>query len=191
MSLSLSEFEALCKKAIRGAGYSWGLAEDGARACRALATFDIPSGDMLAALLAQSDGLSHTERLAFCPLCVGAALCDIPPSSSRDISALSQPDLLIPFLQMACVSNDTGFLLQTTTHSTQISRQSLVRSARTSPTASVSPCAPPSAATTRVSRITLSASTSGALLELAHRTYAPATEASRLSGAGAGLSDND
>ncbi|MFV1875593.1 hypothetical protein [Nioella sp.] len=40
-------------------------------------------------------------------------------------------------------------------------------------------------------RSACSANTVAALNAFAHRTYAPATEESRLAGAGAGLTDND
>jgi len=44
---------------------------------------------------------------------------------------------------------------------------------------------------TALSRVSINTNTLAMLKDIAHRTYAPATEASRMSGAGAGTSDND
>ncbi|NND22495.1 MAG: DUF3726 domain-containing protein, partial [Silicimonas sp.] len=41
MSYSLNEVEATAKKAARGAGYPWGLAEEAAKATRWLCAHDI------------------------------------------------------------------------------------------------------------------------------------------------------
>ncbi len=61
MSYSLNEIEALAKRAIRGAGLSWGLAEDGALAVRWLASFDLPGPELLASLLTQNNGIALAD----------------------------------------------------------------------------------------------------------------------------------
>ena len=56
---------------------------------------------------------------------------------------------------------------------------------------SLAPARPPARGLPTTTEVAIPADTLAALEALGHRTYAPATEASRLSGAGAGLTDND
>jgi hypothetical protein len=54
IDLSLNEAEALAAKVARGAGFSWGIAEDIGRAARALACSGAPWAEALAALTDQT-----------------------------------------------------------------------------------------------------------------------------------------
>ena len=55
--VSLAEIDAMGRKAARGAGYAWGMAEEAGRAARWLAAYRLPGPQRLAALLATCDGL--------------------------------------------------------------------------------------------------------------------------------------
>ncbi len=51
MSWSLNEIEGLARKAARGSGLSWGLAEEAGKATRWLCAAGLPGADALAGLL--------------------------------------------------------------------------------------------------------------------------------------------
>ena len=51
MIYSLSEIDAQCKKATRGAGFEWGHAEEAGKAARWLAKHELPGAALLAAYL--------------------------------------------------------------------------------------------------------------------------------------------
>jgi len=87
VSWSLNEIESLAKKATRGAGRSWGLAEEAGKATRWLCAAGLPGAEALAALLERTDGTAHADLSpalsgdrwqarggTLCPLIAGAAL---------------------------------------------------------------------------------------------------------------------
>ena len=90
MSRSLNEIGLLCKRAARGGGLDWGLAEDAARGARWSASFGLPGPAMLATRLETLDGRPHAalspdvttnvwhapDGGPLCPLAAGAALSD-------------------------------------------------------------------------------------------------------------------
>ena len=89
MSRSLNEIGLLCKRAARGGGLDWGLAEDAARGARWTASVGLPGPRMLAARLERLDG-RPIDALSpdvatnvwsapdgpLCSLAAGAALAD-------------------------------------------------------------------------------------------------------------------
>jgi Protein of unknown function (DUF3726) len=85
--LSLNEVESLALKVARGAGYSWGLAEDVARATRAMARHGLPWAEALAGL-ARDGGTWRaaphenwrrgSETAPLCPVRLAARLIDDP-----------------------------------------------------------------------------------------------------------------
>jgi hypothetical protein len=85
--LSLNEVESLALKVARGAGYSWGLAEDVARATRAMARRGLPWAEALAGL-ARDGGTWRaaphenwrrgSETAPLCPVRLAARLIDDP-----------------------------------------------------------------------------------------------------------------
>lgn len=211
MTLSLNEVEALAKKAARGAGYPWGIAEETGKAVRWLCAAGVDGCEVLAEYLTGCDGTDLSARIAvqgsvwsssgdrLCPLLAGTAMSDLADTlKDRDIrlECVVHPILLAPFAGLsarhlgdplflewdgACVATDgkalvlrgeTGASVATVTARVETSFDHAHRQ----PTCS---------------RANPDEDTLSALNRLAHRTYAPATEASRLSGAGAGLSDND
>lgn len=119
--LSRNETESLCLKAARGAGFSWGLAEEAGFAAGWLAAHGIDGTGTLLALLTQKLGKpaeSGTPRPMpghwqnpgqhpLCPVTLGAALCDSallsdgPFSRETHIDLVAFPILLLPFLARA------------------------------------------------------------------------------------------
>lgn len=107
--VSRSEIEALCHKAARGAGLSWGLAEEAGMAARRLAEAGLPGPEWLLAYLEGPRGGAPVIAGAhwrsagnggLCPIATGAALSDRagrlhPLPVLRDVL---WPGLLLPFL---------------------------------------------------------------------------------------------
>lgn len=216
MSYSLNEIEALCKKAARGAGYSWGMAEEAGKAARWLASYDLAGPEHLAALLAQNDGLpladfapqNLSKVLAaysgpICPLAGGAALCDsadqLATPGGTEMSKVMHPMLVIPFAASASVYLKRSVALYWDNVKIHISASGIrVTGSRTDMEVSLTDALrcevsdePALDFQTPSYRGDVSLAAWTALSAFAHRTYAPATEESRILGAGAGVADND
>ena len=216
MSHSLNEIEAQAKRASRGAGLSWGMAEEAAKATRWLASHGLAGPALLADVLTQNDAVPHAQIApatldcvwrapagALCPLTAGAALNDcadrLASGQTIEMANVSFPLLVLPFAGWAAIH--IGAPVCVTWQDLQIHTDgdgilvddphSQINTAR--------------AATLVCQQVTEHQRTLGrpgqrgdvapdvwARLDVfAQRTYAPATEASRLLGAGAGVSDND
>lgn len=217
MSWSLNEIEGLARKAARGSGFSWGLAEEAGKATRWLCAADLPGADLLAALLTRNDkvpydticpqedtGTWKASGGQLCPLIAGAALCDrandLANGKTIECGATSYPLLMVPF--MAGAADLTGQTLTISWPGISISRsaegthyqideraQLTVEMAENVTVAQGVAAA--SKSHRRAYRGHISADIAEVLTKLAHRTYAPDTPESRLAGAGAGLTDND
>ena len=106
MSWSLGETSALALKATRGAGLSWGLAEEAAGAVAWLHERGLPGTAALCSYLSTiADAASlHGSRDAACPLLTGSALSDgtiaAPSDASEtlDLGRVLSPLLLLPFV---------------------------------------------------------------------------------------------
>ena len=114
MTLSMNEVEAMAKKATRGAGYSWGMAEEAGRATRWLCERGIDGCSALADLLCQRENTPVGEWFPFpvkrcrpendnplCPITTGAALSDWAHElDTKEIACYNvlQPILLLPFV---------------------------------------------------------------------------------------------
>ena len=61
-NLSLNEIDACTKKAARGAGMSWGLAEEAGKAVRWLARYNLPNIELIVPLLEQIAGKKAKDR---------------------------------------------------------------------------------------------------------------------------------
>ena len=197
-SLSKGEATAMVIKAARGFGLSWGLAEEAGWALCQLGQF----GD---------DPLSWFDR-AFsestenCSITIGATVMDHAPLADSlaqkggNLGLIRMPILLIPFLRhSAQLVGHRLFLCETTSglrvdvsddlgkhieHLSSISAGHVVievgaHLGRDQPSKS------------KAYRFQTSKATLARLDKLGSRTYVPETEASRMSGAGAGASDND
>lgn len=214
---SLNEIDALVRKAARGAGLSWGLAEEAGKCARALASAGPAYLPLVAEVLeAQRNGLlSHhmasdgatwraADRLPINPLVLGPSLADhafLLEEGPLDIEGpLGAPVLLLPFV--ATVARRLGAAVRASTD-----RGEFVVSGSTVAGA------PPRALAGQVHRLRLALGKATAagparppmliravslprgLKErfeiLAALTYVPSSERSRATGAGAGLNDND
>ena len=190
MSYSLAEIDAQCRKAARGAGYPWGLAEEAGRAVRWLEARGMPGAEALAGLLAAQDGCDYAMLRpasldgiwqaaggALCPIIAGVTLADhapfkVPPR----LGTVRAPVLLLPFLAAANLWCD---------ESANFADRDDLDFAEVSLTHGPHDLPDPSPA----SRV-IAPDVWAALDRFAHRTYVPATDASR-AGAGAGETDND
>ena len=196
MTFSLNEVEAIAKKAARGAGYPWGLAEEAGRATRWLAAHGLDGCAALAGLLEAVDGAPPTPQPGpiweaasgrLCPVATGAALSDHAHALGAEtrLGAITQPLLLLPFA--AFLARDKGTISvawegggavtdgQVSTHGTTPA-WSLWATLRLGGTLEA-PRAPGS-------RADPAPEAWASLAAFAHRTYAPATEESRQKGAG-------
>jgi len=208
VNLSLAEFRALVAKAFRGAGYSWGLTEDAAFASMRLAEYGIDAGAAVVRLLTQTEGhdtstLMPTEQWEsigdmLCPVCMGVTIADLGGCPDLSVDGLLEPLLLAPFLLSAIVAGDSseGYLVEWDGGRCEVTAAGLTHDGSPSSqggavtiTALSKPTLPSPIAV--VSRVDLNEDATEAIEAFAHRTYAPATEASRTSGAGAGLLDAD
>lgn len=215
MSHSLNEIEAMAKRAGRGAGLSWGLAEEAAKGTRWLSSFGFPGTEMLAELLELNDqippidvspvslsaDLWHAPARRMSPLIAGASLSDcavrLVDRGTITMQNVSLPLLAVPFMGGAALRLGVPVAAEwegarLATDGKQLCVQGepdallaghaglLVFSAPADMTGKREP----------VMRADVSEQSWEKLGEFAHRTFAPATEESRLRGAGAGTNDN-
>ena len=210
MTYSLNEIEALAKKAARGGGYDWGVAEEAGKAVRWLASHDLPGAELLAAHLSLHghdgppqtlDGDWSSATGALCPLTAGITLNDCANhlSAGQTMRNVTQPLLLVPFAAWAAIH--IGQPVRVAWENLRIDtdgaalwidgpRQEITADQATDLTCQLAPTRTDTPLHPRL-RGTVAPETWRALDTFAQRTFAPATEASRLLGAGAGLSDND
>jgi len=219
MICSLNEVEAYGRRAARGAGMSWGLAEEAGKAARWLAERDLPAVELLARLLAANDGRPYSDMAPvidgdrwrapggeLCPVCCGAALCDRIDALSRGhgirLVAVACPLLLAPFLDGAWQSDEASCeirwpnvrLLLTANGVTLESDKASAHMSDRADEVEVSFGTYQSARPThqpRAGGIATPRSAWHAIDMLAKRTYVPASDESRARGAGAGRTDND
>lgn len=204
MSWSLSEIESLSRKAARGAGMGWGMAEEAGKAATWLAAAGLPGPEALADLL---ERLHHQDLNEFapviradawrapggalCPIRAGAALSDLGCSGKTRLKGMMQPLLIVPFAVQAAEGPlvlewpgarfACGGALRGSAEGLCVQADVLIE-AGTAPEHPLLDCA---------LRYTPKPEAITVLERFAQFTYAPETEASRTSGAGAGLSDND
>lgn len=211
VTLSLNEVEALARKAARGSGFAWGIAEEAGKAARWLCASNVDGCAALADYLAECDGAdlsdgvqvqgrrwtSGTEPL--CPLLAGVALSDFADrlkDGELRLEKVAQPILLAPFAAFSAQQLEVPVRLAWNeacvfTDGTSLAIRGEIRAASAHVTARVESRFDQAQRQPACSRADPDTHSLAVLERLAHRTYAPATEASRLSGAGAGLSDND
>jgi hypothetical protein len=213
LNWSLSEIEGLARKAARGAGFSWGMAEEAGKAVRWLAGIGLPGPEALADFLEAHDRTPHAAMRPadtgantwraqggiICPISAGAALCDLAQSDapSRDIHimACAHPLLLLPFVRAAAEDGCQpermiwagGAFAFAADVRGQVDAPSMASADVEIRAGTAKELTLPSCQM----RYDLAELPAARLAIMAARTYAPDTEQSRNAGAGAGLSDND
>ena len=209
MSFSLNEVDATAKKAARGVGYSWGMAEEAGKAVRWLCSQGVDGCAVLAELLSAMDGQELSrhapDRLTenwqsnddLCPLLSGACLSDCASMLSTHpitMNDVIHPALILPFAARVARRSGQPVVVDFGTVHAATDGAGLAVSGdlpKHSDQITVRLGDMDGAANAKVTRGTPTAEIWASLNVFAHRTYAPATEESRLLGAGAGLSDND
>lgn len=216
MTWSLNELEAETKKAIRGAGLSWGLGEDGSKAVRWLAAHGVDPLPALSDVLGRHDrgaiatGFTLTEAGAWradapiCPITLGAALCD-HAASLADMPCVAgpvaRPLLLAPFAAAAArilrkplrlyVNGAQVVLTAQGDVSGDLSALDVADAAETRCAVIAEPMPVADAKRPSTRGIAADPQAWAQIEAFVHRTYVPASERSRREGAGAGLIDND
>ena len=211
MTWSLNEIEALSRKATRGAGYSWGLAEEAGRAVRWLEAHSLPGAAALVGHLQAMDGQALSALTpdlktwaatggAACPILAGTMLADGlagGDADELDLPSVNAPLLLLPFLSWMAEAQDRAVALDLADTAIALGPDGMLCASGKITAPGAGPvtlqfgASPLGAPITEGLRSACDAAIVAALNTFAHRTYAPSTEESRLAGAGAGLSDND
>jgi len=170
LDYSLNEVEATVKKAVRAVGYPWGLAEEAGRSARWLCHYGHDGCAAVIRHLSVFDGLIDSDNLDAHSPCTQTGIwrADVAPLCPF-YSGVSLSDRAQPLVKASVTDNSQSVLSDVTMSlvDTQIAHDTLSQRGY------------PGEKTWQV------------LNQYAARTYAPATEESRLKGAGAGLSDND
>ena len=215
---TLAEIEALGRKAARGAGLSWGLADEAGRGVRWLASLGLAGPTALAGLLLHNDGKPWSTLCPredadvwtaaageLCPIAAGSSLLDRVDELERQavitLGPVAFPILLLPFVGRAAAREQHPFEVQWDGLRARCLPQGLVLEGDAALLAlprtkgvqvrrigsQVDAVAPQALMPTKAARA-VEPSAWAALLKMAHRTYVPATDASR---AGAGGRDTD
>lgn len=195
MTLSLNEVEATAKKATRGAGYPWGLAEEAGKATRWLCARDIDGCAVLAELLGLLEGADLSkwspdtgedpwvaEGGTLCPLVTGAAISDRAHRLRTDcirIGKVADPAFLVPFAALAARQIKQTVTIAWPGTVTSTDGDNLVLHGAFPAHAAEAKLSMGGTVTNpnrRQSRARPNAETWKLLSEFAHRTYAPATK---------------
>ncbi|MEO0370343.1 MAG: DUF3726 domain-containing protein [Pseudomonadota bacterium] len=198
MTYSLGEVEALARKATRGAGFSWGMADEAGKTVRWLCRQGLPGAAALAGYLdSQQDAQGPDSPMlpdwsaagALCPLICGALVSDLGAASvERHLHNLAWPILFLPHIghHMRLAWDSVTCSIDDNVHISgepMTPMASLVTLMQSQDVTGV--------ACTATTRATLAPDVLATLNRFAARTYAPETDASKRSGAGAGLKDED
>ena len=211
----MSEVSKLAKHAARGAGLSWGMADEAADATVWLSRYGLPGPLLLARLLQLNDHVACCELTAstlsgkwsapsgrLCPLLAGATLSDcalrLKNGEGIEMAGLTDPLLLLPFAASVALENEQAVglewrdvLIVTDGHLLHISGDDSNVAAECVSSVKCRVQVMPVGKVPSETRAQIDARSWTVLSAFAQRTYAPATENSRLLGAGANLGDND
>ncbi|WP_150523100.1 DUF3726 domain-containing protein [Roseibium sediminis] len=215
--LSRNEIASLCFKAARGAGMSWGLAEEAGQAAAWLSARGLPGAQELAAHLGFAEGLPWQDVCpqvsldkwrsasgqAMCPIAFGTTVCDYAPLPERPLSGdgicsgpISHPLLVLPFLSTAAVTLKSSIRLVWTagevvlTGSGGITGNALQLVGITAEEFVIHETMTANGKPVQGTMAPLKQDTVDILNRFALRTTVPPSDISR-AGAGAGTSDND
>lgn len=213
IELSLNEIDALAAKAARGAGFSWGLAEEVAQSTRWLASHGLAWDRLLLTLLEHGGTRSGDDPVidggpvhpaaaggVLCPVRLAAYWSDCGAPAGLTAVRVHTPVFVIPALARAVARSGEWRTLAwpgvavTIGPGAAAADWAAVASAGLAATLTLAALpaglsAEPLARRHRPAAITADAE--ARLAAFAARTYVKASLTSRLAGAGAGLSDND
>ena len=205
ISWSLGETAALATKAARGAGMPWGLADETGVAVSWLHAHGIPGLAALCRYLKWRDNGIVTQwpdrpagAACYCPIALGTAYMDGAIPLTLATGTIREPVLMLPFIakrntgqpmqvdlgDMSIHLSKDGFCSPYLNTALLISQANCTINHATD-TAAMAPYE----LTQRVPSYFFECV--AVLNEFAKKTYAPATDESRMAGAGAGLNDND
>jgi hypothetical protein len=202
LQLSLNEIQVECRKATRGAGMSWGSAEETGQAVAWLAERGINAVPALLDCLERNAG----QALPDDPVRLGMAIADqarhLAAGGALSFARIHQPVLILPFLAMAARLTGKTMILSHADGAWSATPAGIASAVlaeavqRTSIEAVTCTSADNSSSAAdqllqQVYRLAMEETLWQRLQALAHHTYVPATEQSRLLGAGAGVADND
>lgn len=203
---SLNEVHGTAKKAARGAGYPWGLAEEAGQAVRWLCSQGVDGCAALARLLERFDGtalkiitpstkepLWRAKSNILCPLITGSAILDRAYEFEHHpfkLRSVAEPSLLLAFAASSarkincCVSVEWP---DGTAVSDGVRLSLHGETDKTAAFINLKRGGTLGIQNHLCSRVNPEPVVWGKLISLAQRTYAPATEESRLSGAGSDM----
>lgn len=216
MDRSLNEIETHAKRAARGAGFSWGMADEAGRAARWLSSHSLDGPALLSGVLKQNDRLPQSQFAPssldgewrapsghLCPVAAGAALNDcadqLPKAQSFTMINVSSPLLVLPFAAWA--ANHLKESMQICWQAVRLDTDGVnvwiidpkheMNAEKTQKlTCQISPQLSGSGHPPQL-RGNVAPEIWDQLDIFAQRTYAPATAASRLLGAGGDIGDSD
>jgi len=216
---SLNEIEAYGRRAARGAGMSWGLAEEAGKSARWLSARGLPGVELLLRLLTANDGRPYASMAptidarrwgspdgGLCPVCCGAALsdriADLVPGEELVLKALDYPLLLAPFLDHpphprrgSLALRWPGLRMWVSVQGVELDyEEASVLYGERADEAVLSVHARRQVSPTnypRIAGVDVRNPVWHGLDNLGKRTYVPASAESRARGAGAGRTDND
>lgn len=214
MIVSLNELEFTVRKAVRGAGYHWGEAEEAGKAAVWLARHGLPVAGPLLTLLRAAGrepnalrpvpgSRSITAIGPLCPLLTGIAIADgaveLGAGAEVILENILSPVLLLPFIALAAAGGDRSIILSwpggkaaAGLHDVAADLNMAAPERPVTATLSVRAATPEAASRPAVHRVLdVEPAAWDALNAFAAETYVPATDRSRRAGAGAGLADND
>ncbi len=210
MIFALNEIEALAKRAVRGVGFDWGIAEEAGKSVRWLAAHGLPGPELLADTLTRNEGRAYEDLVPvcadgiwrascglLCPLIAGTALADrakdLASGSLYQLGATTNPLLLLPYAANSVKAGVTGIELTWPDAVISIGAGVVIEGddkALATATAAWVQCSGVETSLSGMSvretyRYSLDVTEYERLNDFAQRTYAPATEESRVRGAGA------
>ena len=202
MTYSLGEVEAISRKAARGAGFSWGMAEDEGKAVRWLCNWGLPGAEALAGYLdARRDagGPSDTSSAIWsahsgtlCPITCGTVVSDRGAlDTAVDLHALAWPLLIVPHVAWIAPKGSVSWPGSQLCWDEHVRLSGPLLTARADQVTLSTASKPDGTACQKIQRADLDDATLARLTRFAAKTYAPETEASKTTGAGAGLTDGD
>ncbi len=189
IELSLNEAESLAAKVARGAGYSWGLADEIGRAARRLASRGQPWADALVALAASAAEFDppSPQRVAKWRLGEDEARAGRPLCPIRTAAWLEDDGAWRGAAPLRIAGVGLPIWLEGALANVEIER---VPSAPLAPVADVT-ISPGGASPSTSRRAPISERALAALDPIAGRVYVPESERSRARGAGGGSVDED